>query len=118
MRTARIWGVGGFWVQWQDLEEWAAKLVAYPLDGPVEADWGQVPAGCDYQTVVGILVAAANRTGALEVRVTLTDRDDPRFRCETVFTTRYPDLERFAAELGAMTKREAEEAVLRGGDLG
>lgn len=117
VRTARICGTGGFWVQWQDVEEWAAKLAAYPLEGPAEADWGQVPGGGDYQTIVGIRVAPANRTGALEVRVTLADPDDPRFRCETAFGTHYPDLERFAAALGAMMRREGEEAVLPGGDL-
>jgi hypothetical protein len=117
VRTSRICGVGGFWVQWQDLEEWAAKLVAYPLNGAVEADWGQRPSGGDYQTIVGILLSPAGTTGELEVRVALADRDDLRFRCETAFSTHYPDLERFAAALSKMMKREADEAVLLGVDL-
>jgi hypothetical protein len=117
VRTAKICETGGFWVQWQDVEEWAAKLAACPLPGPVDADWGYSEGG-EYETVVGILLAPAGATGELDVRVTLADSDDPRVRCDAAFNTRYPDLERFATALGKMMKREAQEAVLLGADLG
>ncbi|MET1113057.1 MAG: hypothetical protein ABWX67_16185 [Allosphingosinicella sp.] len=113
VRAAGTGEAGGWWVQWQDVEEWAAKLAACPLAGPVEGDWGYGLAG-EWETVVGIWIEPAGEAGALDVRVTLADSDDPRIRFETGFRTRYPDLQRFAAAIGRMMKRKAGEAVLAG----
>lgn len=117
VRTAKICETGGFWVQWQDVEEWAEKLAACPLPSPVEGDWGYWPSGGAWETVVGIWIEPAGGTGDVRVRVTLADSEDPRIRCETAFSTRNPDVERFASALIRMMKREADEAVLVGRDL-
>lgn len=115
--TPQFSGAGGFWVQWQDVAEWSASLLAYPLppENVCEADWGQSDNdGTNYRPMLKITILPANRTGDLDVEVHLGDHLNERQHCRVVFLTNYPDLERFGMEMQAMMKREGDAAVLEG----
>jgi hypothetical protein len=117
VRTSQFSGSGGFWVQWQDVEEWAATLLAYPLPAKSEheADWGHCESdSTNYRPIVQIAIKPANKTGDLDVEVHLGDHLDDRQFCRVAFLTNYPDLERFGGEMRAMMKRERNEAMLTG----
>jgi hypothetical protein len=117
--TAKASGRGGYWVQWQDVEEWAAELAALPLrsDARSEADWGYLESESgNYHAMVKVVISAAP-TGPLEAVVKLGDHIHDRIGCRTVFETGYPEVQRFAAALMAVMRREAEEAVLTGRNL-
>ncbi|WEJ98238.1 MAG: hypothetical protein P0Y59_14940 [Candidatus Sphingomonas phytovorans] len=119
--TPKVGGDLGFWVQWQDIEEWAGRLSRYPitLDSPLRADWGQSDDdGGNYQAIVKVTVAAIDAAGHLEVLVNLSDQYDRRHHCQAVFRTTYVELERFAAALRAMMARAGCDAVLTGNDIG
>jgi len=121
VRTPSFSGAAGFWVQWQDVVEWDAKLFLYPIPvgHAVDEEWGQSDSdGSNYQVIVGIRIAPANRTGDLEVRVKLADHIDTHCHCETAFRTTYSEVERFAVELKAVMNREGEEALLTGRRVG
>lgn len=115
--SARLSATGGFWVQWQDVAEWAEQLFQFPIpaDKPVDADWRQTDlSGGNRQSIVRIRIAPVGRSGQLEVHLVLSDHNERRHRIETVFRTEYGLLERFATEVRQMMQRRAEKAVLEG----
>lgn len=117
VETEPFAGQGGFWVQLQDVDEWTAKLDAYPFstEDPCVVDWGQCDSdGSNYQVIIGIKIIPANKTGDLDVVVRVADHHDTRRQCQAVFRTNYPDTERFAAQMRTIMRREADEAVLLG----
>ncbi|QNA82732.1 hypothetical protein G4G27_00945 [Sphingomonas sp. So64.6b] len=116
VHTPRFSGSGGFWVQWQDVAEWSALLLAYPIpdDDPPEADWGQWDNDGNYRSIVKIRIAPANKTGDLDVIVTIADMNDEQHLCRTAFRANYPDLERFRDQIQAMMRRERPLATLTG----
>ena len=116
--TLKVSGKAGFWVQWQDIEDWASELADLPMRGGAEsqADWGQTESdGSNYQPVIKTVVKVGG-TGTLEVIVSLGDYLDPRVHCQSVFETDFPALHNFADELDRLMRREATEAVLVGLD--
>ena len=115
IETARFSGHGGFWVQWQDVEEFGESLRAYPIKNgaPLIGAWGYEPWEGD-ALVVSIKVAAANYTGDLKVSVELADNHEPTERLRTSFLTNYPQLEAFSRSIGSLMKRLSNEAVLLG----
>jgi hypothetical protein len=113
--TERFWARGGFWVQWQDVEEFGQSLRTYPIpaEAPLSGAWGYEPWEGD-ALVVNIQIAPANRRGDLKVSVDLADYVDAAERLRTSFLTNYPELEAFSASIDRLMKREVAEAVLPG----
>ncbi|QNP43738.1 hypothetical protein H9L15_03475 [Sphingomonas daechungensis] len=103
----------GFWVQWQDLVEFASRLAPYPLptNGPVEAEWGYSENG-EYTRVTLISLSQTSATGKVSVSVDLADYYEPRRRCQVIFDTSYASLELFRQELEDLMARKKETAVL------
>jgi hypothetical protein len=121
VETDSFVGRGGFWVQWQDVEEWAVKLAAHPFstDGPCVQEWGQCDGdGSNYEVIIGVSLLPANKTGDLEVLVCIADHHDTRRQCQAVFRTNCPDTAKFAAEMQAIMRREKYEVVLLGRNVG
>ncbi len=108
-------GVGGFWVQWQDVKEFGEKLSAYPIDpnAPLTEHWGYSENG-EYEKVLGVEIAPADPRGGLKVRVEIVDQDDPTDCVKTSFQTNYPDLAAFQLEIAQLMAGEIEEARLSG----
>ena len=116
LSTAKISGRMGFWVQWQDVKEWASELTAFPMRSNYqsEADWGQSESdGSNYQPIIKIVISAS-QLGKLDVAVKLADHLDERVGCRGTFSTDFPALQRFAEDLGALMNRQRDEAVLTG----
>ena len=115
LATEDFSGRGGFWVQWQDVEEFAASLGAYPLPvaSPPIAQWGFEKLEGD-DLIIGLEVKPADTRGTLLVSVEVADDFEPRRRLRANFTTHYPQLEAFQQALMKVMRREAEEAVLTG----
>jgi len=106
-------GANGFWVQWQDVVEFASSLSQYPLPKGqrVEAEWGYSEGGT-YTRVTFISLTASNRGGGIAVCVDLADSYDVRRRCQLVFETSYANLSDFRVGLESLMKRAGESAVL------
>jgi len=115
VQTETRWGTGGFWVQWQDLHDLAARLSEFPIepDRPINAQWGYVEDDRS-ETVLKIEISPANATGALSVRARIADEYDPADHLEAVFEAHYPDLSRFQQQILEMMKGEVSEAILCG----
>jgi len=115
VETDRFFGRGGFWVQWQDVEEFGQALRTYPIrtEAPVVGAWGYESCEGD-ALVVRLEVAAANRTGDLKVSVEVADSHEPTERVRTSFLTNYPQLEAFSRSIEKLMKRQSDEAVLQG----
>jgi len=117
VETDAFAGRGGFWVQWQNVEEMAPKLDAFPFSSanPFVEEWGQCNSdGSNYEVIVGISILTANKTGDLDVIVRIADHHDTRRQCQAVFRTNYPDTTRFATELKTVMNRQRDEAALLG----
>lgn len=115
IETGRFSGRGGFWVQWQDVEDFGRALRTYPIlpEAPLLGAWGYEPWEGD-TLVVRIEVAPANATGDLKVGVELADHEEMSERVRTSFRTNYPQLEAFSSAIEKLMKREVAEAVLEG----
>jgi hypothetical protein len=115
IETDRFSANGGFWVQWQDIEEFGEALAAFPLtaDAPVVAQWGfNMQEGDDL--ILRIEIAPANSRGDLVVRYEVADDYEPRERVRASFRTNYPDLDAFRLDIAKLVKNETDEAVLTG----
>ncbi len=115
VQTERYSGSGGFWVQWQDVVEFADKLRQYPIapDAPVRAQWGfEMQEGTDL--ILSIEVAAANKLGDLVVRIEMADHLRPEERLRTSFITGYAEVASFASALSGVMAKSVDEAVLGG----
>ena len=108
-------GRGGFWVQWQDVQEFGQSLRAYPLpaDALRRGAWGYEPWEGD-SLIVRIEVVPANATGDLRVEVEVADHFEQSNRVRTSFLTNYPQLEAFSDAVVRMMRRETTEAILVG----
>jgi hypothetical protein len=115
VKTDKISGRGGFWVQWQDVEEFGRSLRAYPIspDAPLRGAWGFEPWKGDSITI-RIEVVPANSRGDLKVEVEVADHIEPTERLRASFLTNYPQLEAFSESIGKMINRQTDEAVLTG----
>jgi hypothetical protein len=115
VRTDMFSGRAGFWVQWQDVEEFGQSLRAYPIaaDAPLRGAWGFEPWEGD-SLIIRIEVAPANRRGDLKVEVEVADHIEPTERLRASFRTNYPQLEAFSGSIEKLMKRQTEEAVLTG----
>lgn len=91
VRTERFSGRGGFWVQWQDVEEFGKSLRTYPItnEAPLLGAWGYEPWEGD-ALVVRIEVAPANSTGDLKISVEVADNHERSERVRTSFRTPLP----------------------------
>src|SRR5262245_53706859 len=94
VRTERFSGRGGFWVQWQDVEEFGQSLRTDPVqaDAALRGAWRFEPWEGD-ALIVRIEVAPANARGDLKVDVEVADHIEPAERVRTSFLTNYPQLE-------------------------
>lgn len=108
-------GVGGFWVQWQDVKEFGERLSAYPIEpnAPLSEQWGYSQDD-QYEKVLGVQITPANARGDLKVRVEIADQDDPTDCVKTSFQTNYSDLAAFQLEIAQLMAGEIEEARLSG----
>jgi len=109
-------GSGYMWVQWQDIEEFAEALAAFPLPAspPVSLRRGfNHTAGDDLR--VAIEIRPTDARGNLQVDVTVADYVQPERRVRTTFNTNYPQVEIFQRSILQMTKGDLAEAVLTGG---
>jgi hypothetical protein len=115
VRTARFSGRGGFWVQWQDVEEFGQSLQTYPIrsEAPLIGAWGYEPWEGD-ALVVRIEVAPANSTADLKISVEVADHHEKSERVRTSFQTNHPEIAAFGGSIEKLMKREASEAVLLG----
>ncbi len=115
VRTDKFRGRAGFWVQWQDVEEFGQSLRTYPIPAgtPLRGAWGIEPWEGE-SLILRIEVAPANRRGDLKVEVEVADYVEPSERLRASFLTNYPQLEAFSGNIAKLMKRQTEEAVLTG----
>jgi hypothetical protein len=119
--SERASGRGGFWVQWQDVKEFGAKLAAYPIppEAPLKVAWGYEPWQGD-ALVISVEIAPAGKRGDLAVKVWLRDHTEmgegePSECVRTSFITHYPELEAFRLEIANLMDGKADAAKLTGG---
>jgi len=113
--TERFSARGGFWVQWQDVVEFAESLKQYPISpaNPVRDQWGyEMQEGDDL--ILSIEIAAENKTGDLVARLEVADSHFPKHRLRTSFVTSYAEVSSFASALSAVMAKTEDEAVLVG----
>lgn len=113
--TPNFSGRGGFWVQWQDVQEFGQSLRTYPLqaDAPPRGAWGYEPWEGD-SLIIRIEVVPANATGDLKVEVEVADHFEQSNRVRTSLLTNYPQLEAFSDGIASLMKRQTSEALLVG----
>ena len=114
--TAKTSGKMGFWVQWQDVREWASELATFPMRSRHRSgvDWGQFESGGgNYRPIIKVVIRASE-LGRLDVAVNLADYADERVSCRGVFTTDFPALQRFADDLASVMNKKQDEAILIG----
>ncbi|TPG48204.1 hypothetical protein [Sphingomonas glacialis] len=115
VETDRFSGNGGFWVQWQDVREFGEALSAFPItpDHPIVGQWGyEMQMGDDL--ILRIDIVPANKRGDLAIHFEVAGYALPWDRARCSFTTKYPDLEAFRADIAVLMDRKAEEAILVG----
>jgi hypothetical protein len=105
----------GMWVQWQDIEDFAAALGRYPIakDDAVECEWGFSERG-QYIEVTKVRIAPSGSTGGIFADVSLADYYQPENRCQTRFETDYPSLSEFRVQIGRMMQTRTGSATLNG----
>jgi len=113
VETPRFRGRGGMEVPWQDLQDFAAALAAYPIPAgtSVESHWGFRKCEGD-DLILLIEITPLNLRGDLRARVEIADQDNPSQRLRAAFKTNYSAIDRFRKQLLAMAEGEAFEAEL------
>ena len=107
-------GTAGFWVQWQDVSEWAAKLDTYPLPSSgIEEEWGYTEEGT-YHRVIYIGLRQSTPNGRVAVRLGLRNYNDVSAHAEVSFETVYSRLAEFKTEVEQLVARNSERATLLG----
>ena len=113
VETEDFAGRGGFWVQWQDVEEFAAALEDYPLskDAPPMARWGFEDVQGN-NLILGLAIRPIDARGTLGVSVEIADELEPKNRVRVELKTHYPQVAAFRERLFKIMRREADEATL------
>ena len=114
-------GCAETWAQVGQLRSFADRLRTFPLPPhqPTQFRLGYNELKGE-DLVISICVDASDPRGHLNVAVEIAsdlgryDSGEPRRRVQTRFTTHYPDIERFALQLGRFGHIDASEAVLDG----
>ncbi|NKI99877.1 hypothetical protein FHW92_001937 [Novosphingobium sp. SG707] len=115
VETDRFSGKGGFWAQWQDVQEFGEALARFPItEGqPVVAQWGfNFLEGNDL--IIRLEIVPFDSRGNLAVRFEVADDVEPQYRARGFFHTNYPELETFHLDIAQLIKGTTEEAVLMG----
>src|SRR3954454_15922634 len=99
-------GASGFWVQWQDVGEFAERLLQYPIpsDAPIEAEWGYSE-DKTYTRVTFISLSPSNARGNVDVTIDLADYYDVRRRSHLVLETTYANIASFRQGLEQLMAR-------------
>ena len=115
VETPHFKGRNGMWVQWQDVGDFAAALIQYPIetDSPVTGEWGFTQQG-NYTEVTKVSIGPTGKSGALVTSVSLVNYYEPSIRCSTRFQTDYPAVGRFRVEIERMMQDRTGRAVLEG----
>ena len=115
VQTPSFIGRNGMWVQWQDVGDFAASLLTYPIkiDSPVTGEWGFGEQG-RYTEITKFSISPIGTGGGLLANVSLASYYEPTSRCNTCFRTDYPAADRFRAEIERMMKNRAGSAILLG----
>ena len=113
VETENFFGQGGFWVQWQEIEELAEAILQYPITkrSPIVRDWGFSQAG-SYTSILRFELTPKNMLGDILVLVRIADYDDHTKYVGTSFRTTYSALEWFSRDIGRMMRKEIGEAQL------
>ncbi|MFT5330689.1 MAG: hypothetical protein ACI9TB_001321 [Parasphingorhabdus sp.] len=106
-------GLGGMWVQWQDLLELSEKLAAFPLpeQNPPTEDWGYGEVD-DYRSIVKLRFANAGKRGPVSVLVQISDDDESDLFVSCKFKVGYAALDRFRVQLNEMAKDKSGSCLL------
>lgn len=113
--TEHFSGKGSFWVQWQDVIEFAEQLAVDPIEveNPIVAQWGyDMQEGNDL--ILRISIAPKNPIGDLTVSVEVADDDEPARRLNTSFRSGYAALDLFRRDIVRLMEKKTDEAVLFG----
>ncbi len=115
VRTASFSGHGFEWAQPEDVEEFAAKLRAYPVDvdDPPRFEWGLDDRKGD-NLILRTQITPADGGGGLLVDVELADMYEPHERVRTTFQTTYSELQAFGDALLPIIRGEEARATLLG----
>ena len=108
-------GVGGYWVQWQDVVDFNESLTAYPIDenDPPSGDWGFVKHNV-YHRLMWIEISHADKLDEPQVSVELSTKEKPLNRLRASFPISYQNLQSFQSELRLLMDRKINEACLYG----
>lgn len=115
VKTEHFSGKGSFWVQWQDLNEFGEALSTLPIstNHPIVAQWGyDMQEGEDL--ILRLEIAPAIDRSGIAVQYEIADEHEPSYRTRGWFTTNYPNLDAFRANIARLMDREVEEAILIG----
>ena len=119
--TGGFCGYAETWAQVDHLRDFSGKLMKFPLppNHPTEFRLGYNELEGE-DLVLRICVDASDPRGHLNVIVEIASdlgrhgSWEPRKRTQTNLVTHYPDVERFALQLGRLGETDATEAVLNG----
>jgi hypothetical protein len=115
VETPDFSGWNSMWVQWQDIRDFASSLSSFPIEAnsPLKCEWGFDKNG-EYTQVTVVKIAPTGTTGALVADVYLANFYAPENRCQTLFDTDYPSLERFKNQIERMMCNRCGTATLEG----
>ena len=115
LESASFSGKSGFWVQWQDLVEFADKLPSSPdrLGERIFSQWGFDTLEKD-DLILSLSIEEVGRLGELSVCVELADHNVPLNRLRASFRAIYASLDLFKRDLVKLMAREGETAELIG----
>ena len=115
VETRDLSGRGSYWVQWQDVLEFAENLGRHPIEknDPVALALGHHQENSE-TPMIGLQIASTGSLGELEAIVSLMENDEPRKQLRTFFRVGYPAVEMFKNDLERLMKGEIEVAELIG----
>jgi hypothetical protein len=108
----------GWWVQWQDVEDFAEQLgrLTTNQSSPVEFSAGYKAPDRDWADVFHIALTPLGRDSSVDVFVRLMDQNRSSHRCETGFRTTLRAIEFFQRDVAALMRKERNDAELIGTD--
>ena len=107
-------GRGWFWGAPESLSEFASELTTYPLvKAPALILGYDQMQGEDVMLLLSI--GPLGSLGALEARIEIADRDDPKCRLKSKLHTSYASIDRFVPQLLALASGSRTDAVLQSG---
>ena len=113
--TSKVSANAGFWVQWQDIQEFGEALPTDKkrLTSSLAVDWGSTDAGI-YTPHIAISLSPKGDLGEILVAVELSDFHEPTSLARATFRATYSAIEIFKEDIVRLLACQADKAELLG----